>query len=445
MAELGTRTIRVKLDTSVALPSNLDIASWRGNALDLEVGIFDTSSTVASITNVTSVNVKVQASQTDNTTLMDSTVAFASMDAALTAETWSDGTAQHATFAFTNAQANLTITDSLHKYWIVFTALLSSGDTVTLAAGDFTLHEDNDTTAGDPDVNPGTAITLEEADARYSTLAHASNHTDGTDDIQLATNAQKGLASAAHITTLESASQPGHTHTSEDLTDTRSGIILLDPTDVPLAYEVPDNIGHVYIGESGLSGYTITLTLPIAVDNGAGGFTVGSYDVNIYARGGGVHTLNGAPLPTNTKVVCSIKNYDWTYSYSPLGENLATIAGTNGQITTSDVLGLLPSSPQALTDAATIAVDVALGGNMVVTSTQNATLGAFTNASAGDSGMITHIQGGAGGFSLTLDASQVDMNGNLSDITALTTGKAAKIGWETHDAVSFYLYISTQP
>ena len=34
--------------------------------------------------------------------------------------------------------------------------------------------------------------------------AHASNHTDGTDDIQNATNAQKGLATAAHITDIES-------------------------------------------------------------------------------------------------------------------------------------------------------------------------------------------------------------------------------------------------
>jgi hypothetical protein len=102
-------------------------------------------------------------------------------------------------------------------------------------------------------------------------------------------------------------------------------------------------------------------------------------------------------------------------------------------------------TPQTLTDAATIAVDVALGSNMVVTSTQIATLGAFTNAVAGDSGMLTHIQGGAGGFSLALDASQVDMNGSLADITALATGEVAKIGWETHDAITFYLYIVTQP
>jgi len=33
--------------------------------------------------------------------------------------------------------------------------------------------------------------------------AHAASHTDGTDDIQSATNSQKGLATAAHITAVE--------------------------------------------------------------------------------------------------------------------------------------------------------------------------------------------------------------------------------------------------
>jgi hypothetical protein len=40
-------------------------------------------------------------------------------------------------------------------------------------------------------------------DTLYSTLSHAARHTDGNDDIQSATNAQKGLATAAQITKLE--------------------------------------------------------------------------------------------------------------------------------------------------------------------------------------------------------------------------------------------------
>lgn len=48
------------------------------------------------------------------------------------------------------------------------------------------------------------AVLLDYFDGIYSTLTHASQHTDGTDDIQSATNAQKGLATDTHITQLES-------------------------------------------------------------------------------------------------------------------------------------------------------------------------------------------------------------------------------------------------
>jgi len=40
--------------------------------------------------------------------------------------------------------------------------------------------------------------------------AHASDHTDGTDDIQSATNLQKGVATAAQITALELAVTKQH-------------------------------------------------------------------------------------------------------------------------------------------------------------------------------------------------------------------------------------------
>ena len=49
-----------------------------------------------------------------------------------------------------------------------------------------------------------TAVT--DGDFKYvgdAPTAHATSHTDGTDDIQSATNAQKGLATATHITSIE--------------------------------------------------------------------------------------------------------------------------------------------------------------------------------------------------------------------------------------------------
>lgn len=74
----------------------------------------------------------------------------------------------------------------------------------------------------------------------YVLEAHASDHTDGTDDIQSATNAQKGLTTASHIQAIEantSASHAQNTDTSLDLGGinpvTAAQIVTLKDTTVP--------------------------------------------------------------------------------------------------------------------------------------------------------------------------------------------------------------------
>ena len=99
-------------------------------------------------------------------------------------------------------------------------------------------------------------------------------------------------------------------------------------------------------------------------------------------------------------------------------------------------------SPQTLTDAATIAYDVDNGVNGIVTITADRTLAAITNAAAGQSGSLTVIQGGVGGWALTLDASQTDLLGTLADIAALATGEEAEIAWRTIDGTNFKLWIT---
>ena len=190
MALLTKKTIRTKLDTSLDASSTLDIKIWKGNATDFEVGVFD-GADVLSLAEVTSVNMKVQPSQVDDTTLMDSTVAAVDIDDTLTASTWDDGTKQHATFSFTNAQTNLAITCPIGTFWIVFTAILTGGEEVTLSAGVFELHEDNNETAGDPDVNPGSPLSIEEADARYVP------YTGATGDVDLGANSFSATSDSA--------------------------------------------------------------------------------------------------------------------------------------------------------------------------------------------------------------------------------------------------------
>lgn len=55
---------------------------------------------------------------------------------------------------------------------------------------------------------------------------HAASHTNGTDDIQNATNAQKGLATAAHITALEAALPAAGGTVTGNLTRTNSNDIV---------------------------------------------------------------------------------------------------------------------------------------------------------------------------------------------------------------------------
>ena len=190
MPLLTKKTIRTKLDVSLDIPTTLDLKIWKGNATDFEIGVFE-GADVISLADVTSVNMKVQPSQADDTTLMDSTVASTEIDDTLTTSTWDDGTQQHATFSFTNAQTNLAISCVKSTFWGVFTAILTGGEEVTLGAGSFEVHEDNNETAGDPDVNPGTPITIEEADARYQDILAEGKFVDGDKtklDLQSGTN-----------------------------------------------------------------------------------------------------------------------------------------------------------------------------------------------------------------------------------------------------------------
>ena len=69
--------------------------------------------------------------------------------------------------------------------------------------------------------------------------AHASTHTNGTDDIQLATNLQKGLATSAHIIAIEAntnketnATHSGEVTGSAALTITNKAVTLAKMADM---------------------------------------------------------------------------------------------------------------------------------------------------------------------------------------------------------------------
>jgi hypothetical protein len=176
MSLLASRIVRSKINVRarfgatalVDVATNSTIESVRGNATIFQFGFFDHLSAVYDLSEVESLTLKIQPSQTPGgSTLVSQTLAAAALDLTLDATTWGNETKQHAVFSFTNAQMNFTIGATRKSFWLVITAILTDGKEVTLAGGDFILHEDNNATAGVPDENPGTAITLEQADARY--------------------------------------------------------------------------------------------------------------------------------------------------------------------------------------------------------------------------------------------------------------------------------------
>jgi len=99
----------------------------------------------------------------------------------------------------------------------------------------------NQFTAGDEAKLDGITA-LADVTADNAPQAHAASHTDGTDDLQSATNAQKGVATAAQITALEAntskvtnASHTGEVTGSGALTITNKAVTLAKMADMATA------------------------------------------------------------------------------------------------------------------------------------------------------------------------------------------------------------------
>lgn len=206
------RTISIRMNLSQAPGRDLRDANtgaaptlYRGNAVAIRIGIFE-GTTPVSMEGVTSLTLRVKKAIDDPTTLASKTeepLALASEAA------WNEGNGQNAVFELTDAETNFDLGgETRASYHLVITALLAGGETRTLGTGPLAMLEDNDSAADPPPENPGTAITLEEADLRYATVndprlgdareptAHAATHaTGGGDPI---TPASIGAAHASH-------------------------------------------------------------------------------------------------------------------------------------------------------------------------------------------------------------------------------------------------------
>ena len=225
------------------------------------------------------------------------------------------------------------------------------------------------------------ATAAQGTDARTPT-AHASTHTNGTDDIQNATAAQKGLATAAQITKLDGIEA------------------LADVTDAA-------NVGS-------------------AIHGAAAETTLGDTDKIPVTQSGTLKTIAYSALKTLLNAlyakVGAIGSSGLTMSTARLLGRTTASAGAVEEISVGSELSLSSGTlngagplVKTLDDAATIAVDCESRNNVIaaVTVTASRALGEPSNVAVGSRVRIKWIQNGTGGYVLSAHANYVWIGGIL--------------------------------
>lgn len=98
------------------------------------------------------------------------------------------------------------------------------------------------------------------------------------------------------------------------------------------------------------------------------------------------------------------------------------------------------AAPTALTDASTIAVDMGTGINFTVTLTASRTLGAPSNAKAGQSGVIVVKQDGTGGWSLSY-ASVYKFQGGSAVAIDTTASRTSLLSYFVEDSSNIHISV----
>ena len=173
MSLLESRTVRAAITVGQPFATTrlIDVATGqmietvRGNYTRFEFGFFDAAGTALDLSEIQSLNLKLQPSQTEDGVLADQTLTV--LDNTLTAGTWADGTKQHAVFEFTNAAMNIDPAGTVRQLWLVLTGLTTTGREITPIGSSMLLHEDNNGSLATPPENPGSYLTVDQGDARY--------------------------------------------------------------------------------------------------------------------------------------------------------------------------------------------------------------------------------------------------------------------------------------
>lgn len=186
MTQINRRRVRLKLDVAGIVGANdpvVDVltnrtpASYRGNDVQFEIGLFNDDSIVSDLSNVASLEVVVKDnSDRDGAALASVTLTNAELTAC-DASQWTDGTSQHALVVFPRNKTGLNLNSQNSRDFFLAVGITTNDATAReFTAGHtiWTIVEDGVGTDTEPPGDINTYYTAAVADARFQ-----QQHADG--------------------------------------------------------------------------------------------------------------------------------------------------------------------------------------------------------------------------------------------------------------------------
>ena len=412
------------------------------NRIDLKANAADVASTIAATTS--SINTNTTAIGTLNTTVANNTANISSNTTAITAE------------ATTARAAELTLTNNVTSNTVSITANATAitAEATTARAAELTLTNNINCNTASITAN-ASAISSEALTARAAELALSNNITTNTNNIasnttaignintSISANTTSITAISASINSLNTnvASHTlsltanivsiGNLNTSvtSNITNTASNTTAIGNLNTSMAANttnIATNTSAIAAEATTARAAELTLTNNVASNTAsitANKTSINNLNTNVVSNISSINSLNTTiAAATNSNTANTIVKRDASGNFS---------AGTINATTINTPI--YASSPQVLTDGATISWNPTLGLNASVTLAGNRTLSFFSTPVAGSYGTLVVTQDGTGGRTLTLPStSNLVLGSSATTTIALSTAANAK------DILNFY-------
>jgi hypothetical protein len=260
MPIFNTQVIRIQADTTskeniLDLNTSAEPQAWWARDLTMQVGIF-AGQTLLDVSDLQSVTVSIKdPSNLDGSPLVSKTIT--TFDNTTTALTWTAGTQQHFTVAFTADELSFTLTNGQRLVHLAMVAITTGGQTGTVCVGTINIIDDG---GNSPSSNPANAITVGQAQAMVAALAWSNAALNlaaaGTTDI---TYTQTWLIGQAALV-LAAGSGAFAANLTLDPANVLAGAVLYLPIDLAASTN-----GTLNVYDSSTSGTLLqTLTNPDA-------------------------------------------------------------------------------------------------------------------------------------------------------------------------------------